>query len=98
MALAPIFLERNSYRRRRVIDAVRLLPFLGFLLWMVPLLWAVDPPSDGTAVPASQALKYVFGVWTFLVGVGFVLWHRMKDPVDPVDPADAPPPDGTADV
>jgi len=96
LARAPIFLERHTYRRRRVIDAVRLLPFLGFLLWMVPLLWSVEPSSDGAAPAASEALKYVFGVWTFLVVAGFLLWRRIKDPVDAASMPERP--DGAPDV
>ncbi|MFC6584470.1 hypothetical protein [Sulfitobacter aestuariivivens] len=36
---APVFLERRRYRARRMMDAVRLLAFLGIALWMVPLMW-----------------------------------------------------------
>ena len=38
----PLFLERTSYRRRRVADAARLVPFVGLMLWLLPALWASD--------------------------------------------------------
>ncbi|ANT59555.1 MULTISPECIES: hypothetical protein [Roseobacteraceae] len=60
----PVFLERQSYRRRRVMDGARVLPFLGALLWLVPLLWQEDP-TEG--VRSSAVIVYLFGVWLALV-------------------------------
>ncbi len=75
----PIFLERSSYRRRRLIDAARILPVLGLFLWLVPLLW----PQGADGFPASRALLYLFGVWLALVLlaalVGLILGRRARD-------------------
>lgn len=65
----PIFLERQTYRRRRMMDAARVLPFLGLMLWLIPLLW--EERGFG-AVPSSSAIIYLFGVWALLV-IGAVL-------------------------
>jgi hypothetical protein len=67
-----VFLERQSYRRRRLVDIARLLPLLGVLLLLVPLLW---PGSDHgaveagkvTAKPMSEAITYIFAVWAILI-------------------------------
>lgn len=60
---SPLFLERRNYRRRRLTDAARLLPVLGLVLLMVPLLW-----GQGDAGPAtSSAILWIFGVWFLLV-------------------------------
>lgn len=67
----PLFLERGSYRQRRLLDALRLLVFLGFALWMIPILW--PDPADGKGVPMSAALFYVFGVWVALIGLAAFL-------------------------
>ena len=75
----PVFLERQTYRMRRLMDAVRLLPFLGLALWMVPLMWPypeVSPDADG--ITTGVALRYIFGVWLGLVLAGFMLWHRTR--------------------
>lgn len=62
----PVFLERQSYRRRRLMDAARLLPVFGAALFMVPLLWSKG--DDGApAVQTSTAMIYVFGVWAVLI-------------------------------
>ncbi|MCE8547150.1 hypothetical protein KBY25_15090 [Ruegeria pomeroyi] len=62
----PVFLERQSYRRRRLMDAARLLPLMGAALFAVPLLW----PSEGAGtVRMSAAITYVFGVWAILIAV-----------------------------
>lgn len=60
----PVFLERQSYRRRRAVDAARVLPLIGLLLWLVPLLWAEEGDA---AVRSSSAIIYLFGVWGLLV-------------------------------
>lgn len=67
--ITPIFVERQTYRRRRIVDAARALPLLGALLWLVPLLWALPP----TPHSASSALIYIFGVWFGLALVAGLL-------------------------
>jgi hypothetical protein len=77
-----MFLERRSYRVRRLMDAVRLLPLLGLALWMVPLLWPVSETaaSDGAgAMPLSLALQYIFGIWVLLVLAAWALWRRTRE-------------------
>ncbi|AXI50871.1 MULTISPECIES: hypothetical protein [Sulfitobacter] len=73
---SPLFLERRSYRFRRMMDAVRLLPLLVLAFWMVPLLWPVQDAPVGAAVPMSHALRYVFGVWLAGIVLCFLLWRR----------------------
>lgn len=88
MPKGPVFLERRNYRYRRMMDAIRLLPVLGLLLWMVPLFWPMAQPGvDGApeAVPMSVALKYLFGVWVCLVLAAWLLWRRTaKGRVEPL--------------
>lgn len=55
----PIHVERQTFRRRRLIDAACALPLLGWILWWLPLLWS----GGEVNVPASQVLIYIFGVW-----------------------------------
>jgi hypothetical protein len=59
----PVFVERQTYRRRRLADSARALPVLGLLLWLVPLLWGLS----GEAPRTSAALIYLFGVWIALI-------------------------------
>ncbi|MCE8007865.1 hypothetical protein [Aestuariivita sp.] len=64
-----VFLERETYRRRRIMDAARLLPILGVALFAIPLLWPKpgDPATAGDPVPMSVAVLYIFGVWAGLI-------------------------------
>jgi hypothetical protein len=71
----PLFVARQTYRRRRLMDAARLLPLLGLLLWAVPLLWR-NAPEDGVA--SSGALIYIFGVWCALVLAAALLSARLQ--------------------
>lgn len=81
-----LFLERRTYRRRRQMDAARLLPILGATLWCVPLLWS---NSGAGTVPTSQAIIYVFGVWCLLIWAALWLSARLRsDP--PEEPAERP--------
>ena len=70
----PVFLERRSYRRRRVGDAARLLPVAGGILLCVPLLWR-GGASGGTVA----AIIYVFGLWALLVGLSAWLSRHLHD-------------------
>jgi len=77
-----LFLERRSYRLRRIMDALRMLPFLGALLWIVvPAMW---PNGDDGAVPIalSTALWYVFSVWLLAITASFALWRKTRDRID----------------
>ncbi|MBK0329129.1 hypothetical protein I5535_17775 [Rhodobacteraceae bacterium F11138] len=67
-----VFLERQSYRRRRLMDAARLLPMLGGVLFALPLLWPVASPGPdavdtGQTVPMSTAIVYIFLAWSGLI-------------------------------
>ncbi|MCV6595595.1 MAG: hypothetical protein OIF40_00740 [Mangrovicoccus sp.] len=80
----PLFLARRSYRRRRLIDAMRLLPLFGGVVILIPLLWS---QSSG----GSLALRglFLFGVWGVLVVVSAYLSHLLATHSD--EPSTAPP-------
>ncbi|MCA2007564.1 hypothetical protein [Tritonibacter mobilis] len=65
------FVERRTYRRRRLMDIARLAPLIGALLFLVPLLWPEQHLSDGGGHDAgssmSTAMIYIFGVWIGLI-------------------------------
>lgn len=84
MARNPLFLQRRSYRFRRMMDALRFLPFIGLALWMVPLLW--PGTQDVGAMPLSSALLYIFGIWFFLVLAAWALWLRTREATGNDDP------------
>lgn len=62
-----------------MMDALRLLPVLGLLLWLVPLFWPADnSQADATApVMMSVAVTYVFLVWIALIALAFSLWFAL---------------------
>lgn len=66
----PLFLARGSYRRRRLQDAARLLPWLGVFLFGLPLLW--------TDARTTVGLIYLFGAWIALIGLTLVLSRRLS--------------------
>ena len=75
----PVFLERRSYRQRRMMDAIRLLPLVGLLLWLLPTLWATSDGAGVEPVRMSQAIVYVFGVWVCLILCAGSLWHYLRN-------------------
>ena len=72
MSLPPttVYLERRTYRRRRMMDAARLLPIVGVLLFMVPLLWTPDPAQPAAT---SRGVIYIFAIWAALILISAVL-------------------------
>ncbi|SER00313.1 hypothetical protein [Thalassovita taeanensis] len=82
-----LFLERRSYRLRRVMDAARMLPVIGAMLWGVPLLWAA--PGGDHGVSTSRAMLYVFGVWIVLSAVALFLSLWLNEGAEG-DPAEGP--------
>ncbi len=60
----PLFLARKSYRRRRMMDAARLLPLAGIFALILPILWQprLTPEPD-----TAFGLIYIFGVWALLI-------------------------------
>ena len=61
---SPQFLERQSYKQRRLIDMIKVLPLVGGLLWATPMLWRNGDDGD---VKTSSAIIFVFLVWIALV-------------------------------
>ncbi|WP_103256013.1 hypothetical protein [Tabrizicola aquatica] len=64
----PMFLARAPYRRRRLRDAARLLPVVGMLLLLLPLLWA---PEAKVSLRSADVV-YFFLVWGVLIAVAAV--------------------------
>ncbi len=78
MPRTSLFLERKSYRMRRIMDAIRFMPFVCAALWMVvPLMWSGGQGAHA-ATPLSAALWYIFGIWALAVMVSFALWWRIR--------------------
>ncbi|MER5170414.1 MULTISPECIES: hypothetical protein [Thioclava] len=71
-AKAPLFLARRSYRLRRVMDALRLLPLLGLVLFVLPGFFVLRP-----AHVAVLGL-YLFAVWAGLIVVTAILSRRLE--------------------
>ncbi|MEO9823179.1 MAG: hypothetical protein ABJF50_02035 [Paracoccaceae bacterium] len=68
----PIFLERESYRRRRLADAAKLSPVLGAVLFLMPVLWAGAGSTAG-------GLVYLFGAWALMILVMKLLSRHLSD-------------------
>lgn len=75
-----VFLERRSYRRRRMMDALRLLPILGVMLFMLPLFWPSGAEEGVAHVPMSRAITFVFVAWLVLIASAYVLWRGLWSP------------------
>lgn len=78
---SPVFVERRTYRRRRMADAARMLPLLGGLLFCLPLLWAVDRPPSTTA-----SMFYLFSIWVLLCLVSAIVSRRLPTDAESSEP------------
>lgn len=70
----PLFLERAGYRRRRLMDAARVLPVAGLVAVLLPILWS----RDGQTSTAWEAV-YLFGLWAALILVAGLMSGRLRD-------------------
>lgn len=68
----PIFLERERYRMRRLMDAARLAPVLAAFLFLLPLMW-----SASEAVKTASVLVYMFAAWGLLTAVTAFLSRKL---------------------
>lgn len=82
---SPLFLERRSYRLRRLMDGARLMPFLGAALWAVPMLWSREGEA---ATPTSHAMLYIFLIWFLLSCLAGILsiWLNGKSETESIAP------------
>lgn len=67
----PLFLERASFRRRRLGDAARVLPALAALTMMLPVWWIPAAFSFGAGAIA------LFGFWAALILAVRFLHHAL---------------------
>lgn len=74
------FLERSVYRRRRLIDAIKLLPVLGACLFLLPALIL-----GGEAGSTALRLVYFFFMWIVLIMLCAVLVRNLPADVDGPD-------------
>jgi len=86
----PVLLERESYRRRRVRDAARFLPFLGVVLVFFPALWTPEAAAEEAAGTAQLAF-YVFSVWFALIAMAVILSRQLMRTSPPETGADGGP-------
>ena len=75
----PLFLARHGYRRRRIMDAARVLPILGGFLFFLPLLWRGE---GGT----RSGVVFLFAIWAGLIVAAFILSLSLRHDIDNPDP------------
>lgn len=74
-----VFLERRTYRARRLADAIRLLPILSVGLFCLPLLWAL---SGEGSLRTTTAMSFIFVTWVALIGVTALVSSRLNVDID----------------
>ena len=86
----PLYLARESYRRRRAMDAARILPVLGIFLFALPRLWGAEAgPGEETAREGI----YLFAVWGGLIVAAALLGRWLAPSLDAGADAAEPPGD-----
>ncbi len=81
----PPFLDRDSYRFKRLLDAARILPVLAVVLTLfpLPLLTGLVGRGDGPASAQAQGgglavAVYLFAVWLAVVAATGLLSWRLR--------------------
>lgn len=81
----PLFLARRSYRRRRMMDAARLLPVAGAVILMLPVLWA---PGETEAPDTGRGTVYLFASWALLIAAAALIARGLGPALDEDDAAE----------
>lgn len=68
----PLFLERASFRRRRLGDAARVLPVLALGLVLVPVWWM---PSQ---ISFAAGAVWLFSLWAGLIAAVWMLHRALR--------------------
>jgi hypothetical protein len=79
-----VFLARNAYHKRRMRDLARAVPLFGAVLLSIPLLWPRG--EDGAA--NSDAVVYIFVVWSVLILAAAGISRAVKSDEPPPAPRD----------
>jgi len=74
----PPFLERQGYRKKRAMDAAHLLPLLGLVLFLLPIL---RDPANTPEAETDYAMIYLFSVWAGLIVLAFWLSRFLKNDI-----------------
>jgi len=75
----PVFHEKRTYRRRRLMDAARFAPVLAMFLWLVPLFWSQTGESR---ISSATALIYIFALWAGVIVVTLALSYALGQIAD----------------
>lgn len=73
-----LFVEQQSYRRRRLRDAARLLPVLLAVLVAVPAYWLAETEAAGRMGTRSVGI-YLFAIWGAAVAAAALLALALGD-------------------
>lgn len=69
-------LDRGTYRAQRRLDALKLMPVLGVVAFLLPLMAAGAMPAGGTA----QVGLYLFAAWAGLIALtGWLSRQAVRD-------------------
>ncbi len=71
----PLLLEPRRYRRKRFMDAAYVLPILGFVLWILPVLKGPAKPPGGET---AGGMIYLFVIWAGLILGAFILSRTLR--------------------
>jgi hypothetical protein len=80
------FLDLKSYRQKRMLDAAKLLPISGALVFLFPLIYLFVSPH-GPISPGITAI-YFFVIWLALILLTRFLAPRLQATVKPASKAD----------
>lgn len=74
------FLDVRSYRRKRLVDAAKLLPMLGAAALLFPIPFLFRAPDEGGPGGALSLALFLFGVWLALILAAFLLSRHLHAP------------------
>jgi H+/gluconate symporter-like permease len=75
----PLYVPEGTYRRRRLVDAARLLPALAVLMFLLPMLWSPENGQPATRSTVTDGI-YLFVVWALIIAAAAALGTVLRRP------------------
>lgn len=69
--------DRPGNRKQRLRDAAFVLPAIGAVLILIPIMWP-KPTEVETGVQTSTALIYLFAIWFGMIGLAAILAFYLR--------------------
>lgn len=71
------FLTLKAYRQKRLMDGARIIPVIGAIVLVFPLVRLFVGPDEANSIGAT--IVYLFVLWMVLIAAAYFVSRRLQD-------------------